>query len=130
MKPSVFLLTATLVLASVAQAHAQTPAQAPDAVLGKRMWIQCRACHAAKPGEPPKAGPSLHGIFGAKAGTKTSFAYSPALKASGIVWTDRTMDDFIASPAKAVKGNRMGYAGMPNARNRAALIAFMKAETQ
>jgi cytochrome c len=121
------MLAASTMLSAVASSAA---AQTPDAALGKRLWMQCRACHAAKPGEPPKAGPSLNGIFGAKAGTKTTFAYSPALKASGIVWTDATMDAFVASPAKVVKGNRMGYGGMPDAKNRAALIAFMKVETK
>ena len=123
MKRVAFALLAAAVASS---AHAQ----APDPALGKRLWMQCRACHAAKPGEPPKAGPSLNGVFGAKAGTKPGFAYSPALKASGITWTDATLDAFIASPAKAVKGNRMGFFGMPDAKNRAALIAFMKVETQ
>lgn len=124
MNLAVFSMLAILATASTAAA------QAPDPVLGKRLWMQCRACHASKAGDAPKAGPSLNGIFGAKAGTKTAFAYSPALKASGIVWTDKTLDAFIASPAQAVKGNRMGFFGMPDAKNRAALIAFLKVETQ
>ncbi|MDZ4372811.1 MAG: c-type cytochrome [Phenylobacterium sp.] len=123
MKP---VALALLLVAAASNANAQ----AVDPALGKRLWMQCRACHALKPGEPPKAGPSLHGVFGAKAGGRPDFAYSPAMKASGVVWTDATLDRFIANPAKAMKGNRMGYFGMPDPKNRAALIAFMKAETR
>lgn len=122
-------LAAPTMLAVLAGASAAV-AQGPDPALGKRLWMQCRACHASKVGEAPKAGPSLNGVFGAKAGTKIAFPYSPALKASGIVWTDKTLDAFIANPAQTVKGNRMGFFGMPDARNRAALIAFLKVEIQ
>lgn len=123
-------LAALSMLAVLAGASTAAAQPTDQAALGKRLWMQCRACHASKAGEAPKAGPSLNGIFGAKAGTKTAFAYSPALKASGIVWTDKTMDAFIASPAQTVKGNRMGFFGMPDPKNRAALIAFLKVETR
>jgi cytochrome c len=124
MKFVVFAIAASLAAASGAAAQTADPA------LGKRLWMQCRACHATRPDEGQRAGPNLNGIFGAKAGTRTAFPYSPALKASGIVWTAPTLDAFIANPAKTVPGNRMGFGGMPDARSRAALIDYLKAETK
>ena len=48
---------------------------------------RCRSCHADDPGKQ-SYGPSLVGIFGRKAGTVEGFAYSDAMKTSGIVWTE------------------------------------------
>ena len=59
------------------------------------------------------------------AGALDDFRYSPALKRSGITWTPQTMDAFIADPQKAVPGNRAPFAGLPDARDRADLIAYM-----
>lgn len=35
------------------------------------------------------------------------------------------MNEFIADPQKVVPGNRMPYADMPDAKNRAGLIAYL-----
>ena len=48
------------------------------------------------------------------------------MKRSGITWTAKTLDEFIADPQKMVPGNRMPYAGMPDARERADLIAYLQ----
>ncbi len=58
------------------------------------------------------------------------FRYSPAIKRSGIVWTPETLDKFIADPQAAVPANRMPYAGMPNASDRADLIAYLSKASQ
>ena len=71
-------------------------------------------------------GPSLYGVLDRKAGELTDFRYSPALKRSGITWTAQTLDTFIADPQKVVPANRMPYAGMPDAGDRADLIAYMR----
>ena len=75
-------------------------------------------------------GPSLHGVFGRKAGELADFRYSPAMKRSGITWTPQTLDTFIADPQKAVPGNRMPFAGMPDAADRADLIAYLEKATK
>ena len=60
-------------------------------------------------------------MFGRKAGTLADFRYSPAMKRSNIVWSPEGVDAFITDPQKAVPANRMPYAGMANAADRADL---------
>jgi len=92
---------------------------------GQKLFEECHACHALERGVQG-VGPSLHGVFGRRAGELDDFRYSPALKRSGITWTPKTLDAYIADPQKAVPANRMPYAGMPEARDRVDLILYMQ----
>ncbi len=90
---------------------------------GEQIFKQrCAACHSLVSGKAG-VGPSLAGVLGRKAG-QTAFAYSPALKASGIDWTKPTLDKYLAAPTKAVPGTRMVVA-VSNPTERAALITFL-----
>jgi len=101
-------------------AHAQG-----DAKRGQKLFEECHACHALERGVQG-VGPSLYGVFGRRAAELDDFRYSPALKRSGITWTPKTLDVYIADPQKAVPANRMPYAGMPEARDRADLLIYMQ----
>ena len=96
-----------------------------DAVRGEQRFADCAACHSLEPGVVG-VGPSLAGIFSRMAGALTQFRYSPAMRKSGIVWTPQTLDEFIADPQKRVPANRMPYAGMTEAADRADLIAYLQ----
>jgi cytochrome c len=115
-------LLITLLLAGGARADG-------DAARGKAKFQDCAACHKLEPGAN-NVGPSLHGIFTRKAGELADFRYSPAIKRSGIIWSPETIDTFIADPQAAVPGNRMPYAGMANASDRADLIAYLQKMTK
>ena len=118
-KSALILLAAASVLAaSIARADG-------DAKRGERLFEECRACHAIERGAHG-VGPNLHGVFGRRAGGLDDFRYSPALKKSGITWTPQAVDAYVVDPQKAVPANRMPYAGMPEARDRADLIAYMQ----
>jgi cytochrome c len=65
-------------------------------------------------------------VFNRKAGELAEYRYSPALKRSGIIWTADTLEAFIADSQQFVPANRMPYAGMPNAADRADLIAYLQ----
>jgi cytochrome c len=110
-------LVATLLLTGAAWA-------AGDAGRGEARFQDCAACHKLEAGAN-NVGPSLNGIFTRKAGELSDFRYSPALKRSGIVWTPETLDAFLTNPQALVPGNRMPYAGMADAGNRADLIAYL-----
>jgi len=96
-----------------------------DAKRGEKLFEECRACHSAERGANG-IGPSLYGVLGRRAAELDDFRYSPALKRSGITWTPKTLDAYIADPQKAVPANRMPYAGMPEARDRADLLIYMQ----
>ena len=114
-----------IVLALAACVFAADVARADgDLMRGERLFGECRACHALERGVPG-IGPGLHGVFGRRAGALEDFRYSPALKRSGITWTRQTMDAYVADPQKSVPANRMPYAGIPDARDRADLIEYM-----
>ncbi len=110
------MLAATVVL--VGAAHAQNVQR------GQKLFEECAACHSTKPGESG-VGPSLAGALGRKAGDNPDFRFSPAMKRSGITWSQATLNEFIADPQKRVPDNRMPYAGLPDAAGRADLIAYL-----
>ncbi len=93
--------------------------------LGEKVYKKCKACHALEAGKK-KMGPSLAGLYGATAGTVEGFSYSPAMKNSGVVWDDETLDAFLASPKKFMRKSRMTFQGLKKEEDRAAIIALMK----
>ena len=115
-------LLMTLLLAGAARADG-------DAARGEARFQDCAACHKLEAGAN-NVGPSLHGIFERKAGELADFRYSPAIKRSGIGWSPETLDSFIADPQAMVPGNRMPYAGMAGASDRADLIAYLLKASQ
>ena len=116
----VVVLMAAAYLAAAGMARADG-----DTARGEKKFEECAACHKIAPGED-NVGPSLHGVFGRKAGTLTDFRYSQALKRSGITWTPQTLDTFLADPQKVVPANRMPYAGLADASDRTDLIAYLQ----
>jgi len=103
---------------------------AGDSARGARAFGACAACHTLEPGRH-LTGPSLAGVWGRKAGVLESFPrYSAALKRSGIVWNERTLEAWIANPEKSVPGNYMLFRGISDERTRADLVAFMRAAAE
>lgn len=88
-------------------------------------WSQCQMCHSTEEGKNG-LGPSLAGIVGREAGTVPGFAYSPANRDSAVTWTEETLDPYLENPRTYMPGNRMSYAGLKNAEQRAELIAWLK----
>jgi len=99
---------------------------AGDAGKGKKVFNKCKACHTIKVGGKHKVGPNLAGIIGKKAGTADGYKkYSKSMKASGIVWDEKTLEQFLTKPKKMVKKTKMGFAGLKKASQRADVIAYM-----
>lgn len=97
---------------------------ATDAVRGEQLYVRCIACHALA---TDRVGPRHCGLLGRRAGSVPGFEYSRAMKKSGLVWDEKTLDRFLAKPLAVVPGSSMTYDGVPQARDRADLVAYLKA---
>jgi cytochrome c len=113
-----WLQAGVLAFAALACARA-----APDAARGEKVYDRCMACHALA---ADRVGPHHCGLIGRRAGSVPGFEYSPAMKKSGIVWNDSTLDRFLAKPLAVVPGSTMTYDGVADAGERADLIAYLK----
>jgi cytochrome c len=111
---------------ALAAALASPPALAADAgdpKRGEAVYSRCLACHALA---RDRVGPRHCGLFGRRAGSVPGFEYSRAMRDSGLVWSEDTLDRFLADPPRAVPGTTMGYAGVKDAGERRDLIAYLR----
>jgi cytochrome c len=90
---------------------------------GEALYARCAGCHSL---EHDRTGPRHCGLFGRKAGSVRGYEYSEAMKRSGITWNEKTLERFLAAPEKLVPGTTMTYAGIPDAKERAALISYLR----
>jgi len=105
------------------------PAAAVDQKRGRLLYLQCRACHALQPGGAELAGPHLGGLLGREVASVPGFGYSAALRAQSFRWDRAGLDRWLESSSNLVPGNSMAFAGIANAADRAALIAYLEAVT-
>ena len=96
---------------------------------GRRAFARCRSCHTITPGGPNMTGPNLYGVFGSQAGAHDKYNYSQALRTAGFTWDAETLDHWLQNPRTFLPGNKMSFAGLPDATDRRDVIAFLKVET-
>jgi cytochrome c len=106
-------------ISSLAQG-ADQPLQG-DPVRGKARYALCTSCHSI---EDNDVGPKHRGVVGRKAGTAPDYDYSPALKASGIVWDKTTLDRWLINPSGMVPGTKMFFI-VEDPQVRADIIAYL-----
>jgi len=112
-----------------AMAISQT-ASAQDASRGKAVFEQCAACHSFEPGHN-ETGPHLKGLIGRKSASVEDFIYSPAMRRANVTWTPEQLDAYLKDPqAPPFRGNRMPFAGIPDAQARTDLIAYLQAASR
>ena len=116
------LLAAALVVCESASAGGAEKSSA-GAMRGEQVYTRCLACHALA---YDRVGPRHCGLIGRRAGSVPQFSYSPAMKKSGIVWNDKTLDRFLTQPLKMVPGTAMTYDGIADPKDRADLIAYLE----
>jgi len=97
-------------------------ASAQDAESGKQVFAACAPCHAP---DQNGVGPKLGGVLNRPAGSVEGFRYSRAMKKSGIVWDEKSLDAYLAEPQKLVPGNLMPFSGIADAAKRSDLIAYL-----
>ena len=117
MRRSLALLTAPLLYTSAA------PAFAADAAHGEEIYdSRCSACHSP---DANRVGPKHRGVVGRTAGTLPDFNYSKAVKSSGVVWSEETLDKWLTNPQAFIPGQRMNFK-VTDPADRADLIAYLK----
>ncbi|MCX7864631.1 MAG: c-type cytochrome [Novosphingobium sp.] len=100
--------------------------QPPEDVvsMGAAVFAQrCAACHSAEPGKPSHGGPNLAGVVGRQAGS-AQYRYSPAMRDSGLIWTEQELDAFLEAPSRKLPGTYMAVP-LRDAALRQAVIAYL-----
>lgn len=101
---------------------------AGDATKGEKVFNKCKACHTVEDATN-KVGPSLKGIVGRAVATAEGYNYSDSMKefaATGAVWDEANLDNYITNPKVLVPKGKMAFAGLKKEDERADLIAFLK----
>ncbi|MDX2276495.1 MAG: cytochrome c family protein [Hyphomonadaceae bacterium] len=93
---------------------------------GERQIAQCTSCHTFDAGGANRIGPNLHDVFGRAVASHAGFEYSEAMQAHGGAWDYIALNDFLTSPAGAVRGTKMAFAGIRRDEDRVALIAYLR----
>ncbi len=98
---------------------------------GERQFARkCSICHSLTPDDQRRAGPTLHGIFGRKAGILPEYFYSDTLQDSDIIWDDETINAlFDLGPDHYIPGSKMPMQRIAAEQDRIDLIAFLRRAT-
>ena len=100
-----------------------------NAAEGAKIFKKCAACHSIKEGGANKIGPALWGVLGRPAGSIPDYKYSKAMAAHSKNWSFEEMNGFLIKPKDWIKGTKMSFAGLKNAKDRAAVILYMNENT-
>lgn len=107
----------------MSQCIATSNAFAGDVVHGQQLYeTRCMACHAL---DYNREAPAHRGVFGRQAGAVPNFQYSAAVKNSGVVWNEKTLDQWLRNPEEFIPGQEMGFS-VPDAAERADIIAYLR----
>ncbi len=127
---------------AVAAAKAAAPAQAApakdpgdllallaaaDVLAGEKVFKKCKACHTADDSGKHKIGPNVWEVVGRTKANVPGYTYSGALKQLGGKWGYAELDAFLTKPKDFVPGTKMKFAGLKKAKQRAAVILYLRA---
>jgi cytochrome c len=112
-------------------AAATSPALAEgDPAQGETLFRPCRACHMIGDGAVHRVGPHLNGIVDRAIGMVPGYQFSDVLTNAGTegrVWTEGSLDRYMAGPSDYFPGTRMVFRGVRSEADRQHLIAYMLA---
>ncbi|MEH3108027.1 MAG: cytochrome c family protein [Sphingomonas fennica] len=111
-------------ISEAAARAARLEAYRGDPGRGQTLFAACRTCHSDVAGGN-RTGPSLFAVVGRPAGTVPGFHYSPANRASRLVWDAPTLFRYLLDPQATVPGTFMSYGGMADPQARADVIAYL-----
>ena len=119
-----FVIAGWLASMALTAAAAVTPVNV--VAKGKAAFAKCAICHKADASGTSTIGPNLFKVAGRTSGTLKGFSYSPAMVAAKRPWTAAALDAYLAAPSKAIPGNKMPFAGVPDSAERAAIVAYLQ----
>jgi len=96
-----------------------------DVAHGEKVYKKCKACHSIKQGGKNNIGPKLWNVMFRPVGSITDYKYSKALSSYGKEWSWEEMNGFLIKPSAWIKGNKMGFAGLKNEKDRASVILYL-----
>lgn len=103
--------------------------QDADLERGEKLTKVCSSCHSFDKGGRDLTGPNLWNIVGRAKASHGGFAYSDAMTEKGGDWDYDALNEFLWKPKKAVPGTKMNYIGMRKPADRAAIIAWLRAQS-
>jgi cytochrome c len=121
-----WIATAFLIASAPNAAHAQSDEADRLVAKGRRVFIQCSACHDITDAPVAKIGPSLKGVVGRPVASVPGYRYSESLKSLSLTWDDAQLDRWLLRPADVAPGTIMAFIGLPKEEDREAVIAYLK----
>lgn len=98
-----------------------------DPKAGAEISKKCLQCHTFEKGGPNKIGPNLYGIVGEEiAKGAGGYSFSDALKNKHGTWDVETLNEWLWKPQAFAKGTKMTFAGLPKAKDRADIVAYLE----
>ncbi len=98
----------------------------PDLKKGEYYFRLCASCHEREKGAKHRIGPTLWGIYGTKAAAQSGFSYSIAMRESGVVWDEASLDAYIENPREFIPGTRMSFPGIKDPADRRDVVAYVE----
>ena len=92
---------------------------------GQKVFKKCKACHSIKEGGGNNIGPKLWNVMFRPVGVISDYKYSKALMEYKKNWNWEEMNGFLLKPSKWIKGNKMGFAGLKDEKDRASVMLYL-----
>jgi cytochrome c len=131
LKQAAFISGLTLLIVQVSLGTAS--AQSPNAENGADVFKKCRACHLVGDTAKHAVGPALNNLLGRKAGSSEGYTFSDNMRElgqGGLVWSETELGRYLENPKAVVPRGKMAFPGIPDAQDRADVIAYLRTFTK
>ena len=92
---------------------------------GQTVFKKCKSCHSIKKSGKNNIGPKLWNVMFRPVGAVSDYKYSKALSEYKKDWSWQEMNGFLIKPSKWIKGNKMGFNGLKDEKDRASVMLYL-----